>query len=162
MYRFLAAFAGPISQSAPHIYLSAAPLAPVDLIVSKHYLPQHKHTLSVQAGVGPLLDLLWLCAHNPSHSPLMAKAVYQVPPMTLSWSKMHLQITLYLVHLKVVLGVSIRLHSLLKAYVLSQALMTILSVYGIHRQAILYLAHFRTYRFRQVGCVLSRLQTRCH
>ncbi|KIM89364.1 hypothetical protein PILCRDRAFT_60971, partial [Piloderma croceum F 1598] len=50
MCRFVAAFAGPISQSAPRIYLSALPFAPVDSVLSKHYLPQYKQTLSVQAG----------------------------------------------------------------------------------------------------------------
>jgi WD40 repeat protein len=50
MSKFVAAFASPISQSTPHIYLSALPFVPVDSTLSKHYLPKYQQTLSIQIG----------------------------------------------------------------------------------------------------------------
>ncbi|KIM24764.1 hypothetical protein M408DRAFT_49255, partial [Serendipita vermifera MAFF 305830] len=50
MQKFLAAFAGVISQSAPHIYISALPFAPRCLSVSKQYLKHYPQTLVVRNG----------------------------------------------------------------------------------------------------------------
>ena len=48
--RFISSFAGPISQSVPHIYLSALPFAPSSSSVSENYLPQFPQILQVQRG----------------------------------------------------------------------------------------------------------------
>jgi WD40 repeat protein len=48
--KFVNAFGSPISQSAPHIYLSALPFAPMDSLVSRTFLPKFSNTLSVTAG----------------------------------------------------------------------------------------------------------------
>ncbi|PPQ99530.1 hypothetical protein CVT24_005320 [Panaeolus cyanescens] len=48
--KFLAAFGGVISQSAPHIYLSALPFAPARSKVAKHFLPYYPGTLKLQSG----------------------------------------------------------------------------------------------------------------
>jgi hypothetical protein len=37
--KFVAAFSSPISQSTPHIYLSALPFAPKKSQVAQHFLP---------------------------------------------------------------------------------------------------------------------------
>ncbi|KIM24746.1 hypothetical protein M408DRAFT_49152, partial [Serendipita vermifera MAFF 305830] len=50
MQKFLAAFASVISQSAPHIYISALPFAPQSLGVSQHYLKHYPRTLVVKKG----------------------------------------------------------------------------------------------------------------
>jgi WD40 repeat protein len=47
---FVAAFGPPISQSAPHIYLSALPFAPKNSQVAKNYLPLFLKTLRVKTG----------------------------------------------------------------------------------------------------------------
>ncbi|KAF7967335.1 hypothetical protein HWV62_34697 [Athelia sp. TMB] len=48
--RFVETFAAPISQSIPHIYLSALPFAPTESLVSKTYLPQYPSTARLKAG----------------------------------------------------------------------------------------------------------------
>src|SRR5882724_2302333 len=48
--RFVAAFNPVISQSAPHIYLSALPFAPAASAVSKQYLPRFPRILFIQTG----------------------------------------------------------------------------------------------------------------
>jgi WD40 repeat protein len=48
--KFVNAFGSPISQSAPHIYLSALPFAPIKSLVSRTFLPKFSNTLSVTAG----------------------------------------------------------------------------------------------------------------
>jgi WD40 repeat protein len=48
--RFVSAFSSPISQAAPHTYLSALPFAPAQSRISKHYLRQFGGTLSVVTG----------------------------------------------------------------------------------------------------------------
>lgn len=50
MQRFLAAFASIISQSAPHIYISALPFAPRCLPLSKQYSKYYPQTLVVKRG----------------------------------------------------------------------------------------------------------------
>jgi hypothetical protein len=45
--RFVANFHIPISESAPHIYLSALPFSPEDSMVSKQFISQFPQTLSV-------------------------------------------------------------------------------------------------------------------
>lgn len=47
---FVSTFHYPISQSAPHIYISALPFTPLNSIVSKQFLPKYPHLLSVIAG----------------------------------------------------------------------------------------------------------------
>jgi WD40 repeat protein len=48
--KFVFAFGPPISQSAPHIYLSALPFAPKNSQVAKHYLPLFPKTLCLKTG----------------------------------------------------------------------------------------------------------------
>ncbi|KIM87374.1 hypothetical protein PILCRDRAFT_814882 [Piloderma croceum F 1598] len=48
--KFVSAFGSPISQSAPHIYLSALPFAPKSSQVAKHYLPLFPKTLYLKTG----------------------------------------------------------------------------------------------------------------
>ncbi|KAF7971795.1 hypothetical protein HWV62_19931 [Athelia sp. TMB] len=48
--RFVETFTAPISQSIPHIYLSALPFAPTESLVSKTYLPQYPFTANLKAG----------------------------------------------------------------------------------------------------------------
>ncbi|KIM19869.1 hypothetical protein M408DRAFT_82921, partial [Serendipita vermifera MAFF 305830] len=48
MVQFVAAFAGVISQSAPHIYISALPFAPRCLAVSKEYIGCYPQTLTTK------------------------------------------------------------------------------------------------------------------
>ncbi|KAF7971791.1 hypothetical protein HWV62_19923 [Athelia sp. TMB] len=48
--RFVETFAEPISQSVPHIYLSALPFAPTKSLVSEAYLPQYPSTARLKAG----------------------------------------------------------------------------------------------------------------
>ncbi|EGN93118.1 hypothetical protein SERLA73DRAFT_116225 [Serpula lacrymans var. lacrymans S7.3] len=48
--RFMANFNTPLSESLPHIYLSALPFAPENSLVSRTYLPQFYRTLSVSRG----------------------------------------------------------------------------------------------------------------
>ena len=48
--RFINAFEAPISQSVPHIYLSALPFAPTGSKVSKKFLHEFPHTLTIQHG----------------------------------------------------------------------------------------------------------------
>ncbi|TDL24718.1 hypothetical protein BD410DRAFT_850870, partial [Rickenella mellea] len=48
--KFLRAFGNTISQSAPHLYLSALPFAPENSKVSKQFLPQFSQTLSILMG----------------------------------------------------------------------------------------------------------------
>ncbi|KIM24221.1 hypothetical protein M408DRAFT_76230, partial [Serendipita vermifera MAFF 305830] len=50
MQKFLAAFAGVISQSTPHIYISALPFAPQCLSISKQYIRCYPQTLVVKSG----------------------------------------------------------------------------------------------------------------
>ncbi|KAF7967331.1 hypothetical protein HWV62_34689 [Athelia sp. TMB] len=50
MIRFVETFAAPISQSVPHIYLSALPLAPSQSLVSQTYLPQYPSTARFKVG----------------------------------------------------------------------------------------------------------------
>ncbi|TDL22886.1 hypothetical protein BD410DRAFT_788264 [Rickenella mellea] len=51
--KFLAAFGRAISQSAPHIYLSALPFAPSESKISKQFLPRFHGTLSLYTGNVP-------------------------------------------------------------------------------------------------------------
>src|ERR1700676_726197 len=46
--KFLCNFGGIISQSAPHIYISALPLAPIGSRITQHFLPCFKGTLTPQ------------------------------------------------------------------------------------------------------------------
>ncbi|KAF5361959.1 hypothetical protein D9756_002787 [Leucocoprinus leucothites] len=48
--RFVTAFITPISQSAPHIYLSALPFAPEESLVAKHFLPRFPQLLALDTG----------------------------------------------------------------------------------------------------------------
>src|SRR6266550_8353690 len=48
--RFVSVFGPPISQSAPHIYLSALPFAPKDSLVAKQYLRLYPNTLCLKTG----------------------------------------------------------------------------------------------------------------
>ncbi|KIM24806.1 hypothetical protein M408DRAFT_75367 [Serendipita vermifera MAFF 305830] len=50
MQKFVAAFASVMSQSTPHIYISALPFAPRCLGVSKQYLSRYRQTLTVRSG----------------------------------------------------------------------------------------------------------------
>ncbi|KIM19685.1 hypothetical protein M408DRAFT_83185, partial [Serendipita vermifera MAFF 305830] len=50
MQKFIVAFASVISQSTPHIYVSALPFAPRDLAVSRKYIGCHPQTLTVRRG----------------------------------------------------------------------------------------------------------------
>src|ERR1700722_19526029 len=49
-WKFVSAFARVISQSAPHIYLSALPFAPEQSLTSQQYLPQFPNTISLLTG----------------------------------------------------------------------------------------------------------------
>ncbi|TFK33861.1 WD40-repeat-containing domain protein [Crucibulum laeve] len=49
-YKFLAAFGGVVSQSAPHIYLSALPFAPENSKVAQLFRPLYPGTLSLESG----------------------------------------------------------------------------------------------------------------
>jgi WD40 repeat protein len=46
----VSAFGSPISQSTPHIYLSALPFAPKNSPVAKHYLQHFQKTLHINVG----------------------------------------------------------------------------------------------------------------
>ncbi|KAH6886722.1 WD40-repeat-containing domain protein [Coprinopsis sp. MPI-PUGE-AT-0042] len=48
--KFLAAFVGVMSQSAPHIYISALPFAPQNSVVARRYLPYFPRTAKVARG----------------------------------------------------------------------------------------------------------------
>ena len=48
--KFVSVFGRPISQSTPHIYLSALPFAPKNSLVAKHYLPLFPKTLRLKTG----------------------------------------------------------------------------------------------------------------
>ena len=48
--RFVSVFGPPISQSTPHIYLSALPFAPKMSLVAKHYLKLFPKTLRLKTG----------------------------------------------------------------------------------------------------------------
>src|ERR1700733_10751325 len=48
--RFIINFFTPISESTPHIYLSALPFAPRDSIIAMHYQSQFPNTLSIHSG----------------------------------------------------------------------------------------------------------------
>src|SRR6202050_1399094 len=48
--KFVSVFGFPISQSAPHIYLSALPFTPKTSWVAKHYLPLFPKTLHLKTG----------------------------------------------------------------------------------------------------------------
>ncbi|KIM75554.1 hypothetical protein PILCRDRAFT_669545 [Piloderma croceum F 1598] len=48
--KFVSAFGPPISQSTPHIYLSALPFAPKKSLVAKQYLPMFPKTLRLKTG----------------------------------------------------------------------------------------------------------------
>jgi WD40 repeat protein len=48
--KFVNVFGSVISQSAPHIYMSALPFAPATSEVSRHFLPYFPRTLSVEMG----------------------------------------------------------------------------------------------------------------
>ncbi|KIM21961.1 hypothetical protein M408DRAFT_79768 [Serendipita vermifera MAFF 305830] len=50
MQKFVATFGSIISQSVPHIYLSALPFAPRNSSLSKNYIKYYPQTLAVQAG----------------------------------------------------------------------------------------------------------------
>ncbi|KAF7967332.1 hypothetical protein HWV62_34691 [Athelia sp. TMB] len=74
--RFVETFAEPISQSVPHIYLSALPFAPTKSLVSQAYLPQYPSTARLKAGkldLWPAMlktleghtDAVWAVAYSP-------------------------------------------------------------------------------------------------
>ncbi|KAF5362360.1 hypothetical protein D9756_002793 [Leucocoprinus leucothites] len=48
--QFVAAFGVPITQSAPHIYLSALPFAPEQSLVGKYFLPRFPRLLTLTTG----------------------------------------------------------------------------------------------------------------
>ncbi|KIM74897.1 hypothetical protein PILCRDRAFT_79623, partial [Piloderma croceum F 1598] len=48
--RFIVNFFTPISESTPHIYLSALPFSPRDSIIATHYRSQFPNTLSIHSG----------------------------------------------------------------------------------------------------------------
>src|SRR3984885_4342130 len=48
--KFCASYSRVISQSVPHMYLSALPFAPIESRVSKKYLPNYSNTLQIQIG----------------------------------------------------------------------------------------------------------------
>ncbi|KAF8726639.1 hypothetical protein AX14_007619 [Amanita brunnescens Koide BX004] len=48
--KFISVFGHPVSQSTPHIYLSALPFAPKNSLVAKHYLPLFQKTLHLKTG----------------------------------------------------------------------------------------------------------------
>ncbi|KZP04636.1 hypothetical protein FIBSPDRAFT_967959 [Athelia psychrophila] len=48
--KFVDVFVPPISQSAPHIYLSALPFAPSESLVSQTYLPRYPFTMHLKKG----------------------------------------------------------------------------------------------------------------
>src|ERR1700704_1469144 len=50
MQKFVAVFARCITQSAPHIYLSALPFSPRRSAVRKQYMQGYPHTLKIQTG----------------------------------------------------------------------------------------------------------------
>jgi len=50
LYQFIATFASPISQSAPHIYISALPFAPHGSTVSRLYRSLYQSTLRIKEG----------------------------------------------------------------------------------------------------------------
>jgi len=49
-HQFIINFFIPISESAPHIYISALPFAPADSLTAQHYRSQLSNTLSVISG----------------------------------------------------------------------------------------------------------------
>ncbi|KIM73866.1 hypothetical protein PILCRDRAFT_801778 [Piloderma croceum F 1598] len=61
--RFIVNFFTPISESTPHIYLSALPFSPRDSIIAMHYRSQFPNTLSVHSG----LDRTWRAGINVLH-----------------------------------------------------------------------------------------------
>src|SRR4051812_19959814 len=50
MKKFIFVFGGAISQSAPHIYVSALPFAPQRSLVSKQYKRDYLGTISIRGG----------------------------------------------------------------------------------------------------------------
>ena len=50
LQKFITTFTGPISQSAPHIYLSALPFAPPSSTISKQYNHQYPEGLKIEIG----------------------------------------------------------------------------------------------------------------
>src|SRR5271170_1484831 len=48
--KFVRMFGSTMSQSTPHIYLSALPFTPERSIISKHFLPQFRRTLRIYTG----------------------------------------------------------------------------------------------------------------
>jgi WD40 repeat protein len=50
--KFVAAFSPVIARSAPHIYISAIPLAPKKSIIRNHFLPSFPRTLQFHGSVG--------------------------------------------------------------------------------------------------------------
>jgi WD40 repeat protein len=50
MHHFVRVFAGAISESTPHIYLSAVPLAPRNSALSQRYLERYPQVLKVESG----------------------------------------------------------------------------------------------------------------
>src|ERR1700733_3671638 len=48
--KFVAMFGHPISQSVPHIYLSALPFSPSKSFLLQHWKRQYPNTLAVEAG----------------------------------------------------------------------------------------------------------------
>ncbi|KIM19778.1 hypothetical protein M408DRAFT_83055, partial [Serendipita vermifera MAFF 305830] len=50
MKKFIAAFGSVISQSAPHIYLSALPFSPQESVVSKKYMKLYPRTIGIEKG----------------------------------------------------------------------------------------------------------------
>jgi WD40 repeat protein len=63
--QFVDHFFIPISESVPHIYLSALPFSPENSLVSTHYRPQFPNTLSVISG----RDRFWTPVHSIPSSP---------------------------------------------------------------------------------------------
>jgi len=59
--KFIAVFGPPISQSTPHIYLSALPFAPKNSLVAKHYMPLFPKVLHLKTGKAdqwpPIIDV---------------------------------------------------------------------------------------------------------
>lgn len=64
MLTFLTIFGSAISESAPHVYLSALSFAPPDSLVSKQYIPQFPNTLQVCNPVPHWPDLQRCMQHS--------------------------------------------------------------------------------------------------
>ena len=58
--RFVVSFFTPISESAPHIYISALPFAPEGSLIAAHYRLQFLNTLSMISGP----DRIWRAGVN--------------------------------------------------------------------------------------------------